>query len=400
MDSTTEDALARRRFLRALGTVSAFGLSGCTSGAIPGGTGDDPKPSTTTATSPGTPTETPTTEDPTTPISPTSYRVDLKTSEGEDIGEYNTPAEWDDLRFNQQALDRLRSQWNQQAAYGGFPDVIEADTDLAPNKYAHYEYPNAEAHPPNGVFDTSSFQETDSFTTVLDWIIPAVKEQTFRTYDGPPSGHANEMAASAELAIDQVHPTAETRAWGVYNGGHGTMLFYDEKTAEYWHVDTTSDKIVKPENAQEHRDDVWSPFRSPDSDMPGFSIDADWTTKPSAYDDRKRVSTGALLRMVVSGELVETANYGLFTRLFITDEWLDDAYDHIRDDGAIDPVCEPLEHLVYGQLETGEYTGIYGTLDDTRLAAGELDSLYEHVMEDTSVMTTDRVEDRLEGTSA
>lgn len=293
------------------------------------------------------------------------------------------------------SIEERRREWNREAAYPRFK--LKVDFDLAPNKYAEYDYPNAEEHPPNGVFNKESFQQTDSLTKALEWIIPAVKEQTFRTHDDQPSGHANEMAASAELYIDQVHPTAETRAWGVYNPSHGTMMFYDENQEEYWHVDTTSEHIVKPEEALSHRE-IWSPFHkyNPDKPEEGGFHPGKSQVKGLTYWEKSKVSMGSLLRMVASGE----SKTGIGKKIFITDEWLDDAYEHIRNDGAIDPILEPIEEAVEDQIETGEYAGIYGTLDDTRTVAGELDDVYHDVMREPEVMTTEKVESMLESGAA
>jgi hypothetical protein len=203
------------------------------------------------------------------------------------------------------------------------------------------------------------------------------------------------MAASAELAIEQIHPDYEEgdiQGWGVYNpmieegrgGTHGTMMFYSHQTKEWWHIDTTTPgKITSPGKAQEIREDVWSPFHQKTGFHPGES-----QVDNLSYEEKSIAGWGGLL-----GSVVNAFNNDIEGRTtFATDTWMDEAYKHIRNDGEIEPVLEPVEQLVQRQRETNEYVGIIGdSLEDAKLVTGDLEGLYSKVMADPEIMTEDKV---------
>jgi len=322
-----------------------------------------------------------------------SWKVDTPYSS------YSTQREWDNAEFNTD-IDELRTEWNNSIIYDGFTEKLENDEKLEPSEYASTWYPNADMDSSErGHWDLEAFKQETDFKTILNWIDTAVKTQNRITYDGPPSGHAPEMAASAERAIDEIHPEAETRSGYSFNpeievgGSHGTMIFYDENgESGWWHVDTTSENIVKPENAQLNRRDVWSPFTKFDSENPdlGGFHPGESQVENLSYQKKKSASITALTSLV--------HNDYSFRNIFISDEWLDSAYKHIRDDGDLETVVKPLESMVYLQKETEQDVGIYGdSLENTEMVTGELDQMYNQVMNQPEVMTADNIENMLEG---
>lgn len=329
------------------------------------------------------------------------YRLDPQ----QDFGQYQTERTWDNTQFSQEHINQLRDKWQQKAIYDGFVEQVKAG-----NKFDQFgmPYPNwDEVEDEAGFFSLETFKSTDNWEKMLLYIVGATRDETFERYNGPPSGHANRMAASAEKAIEEVRGD-DVRAWGVYNPGHGSMMFYteDEEAEHRWyHADTTNngldEGVQRPEDALSHRPEIWSPFRSPDADQPGFhkGFDIDEVDGVNSYSQMKRVTLGSIQSMVASGRPIEFEGQYVFAN----EDWLDAAYDHIREGGKIDPILEPFEELVDHQVQgEDKYIGIYGAegdsgLDDTRLAAGDdLGSVYDKVMEQPGNVSASQIEDMLE----
>ena len=68
----------------------------------------------------------------------------------------------------------------------------------------------------------------------------------------------------------------------------------------------------------------------------------------------------------------------------MTDKWLDEAYGILRNGGSIQPITEPVEDMIYERETNGQdnIVGIYGTLDDTRIAVTDNEEVYKTVMYD------------------
>lgn len=91
--------------------------------------------------------------------------------------------------------------------------------------------------------------------------------------------------------------------------------------------------------------------------------------------------------------------------VFMTDHWMDEAYEHIRNDGDFQTIIEPIEQLYYAQEQTGgkekqEIAGLYGSLEEPRLVAGQQDALQElqqDVMQDPDILVDEEhIHDYLE----
>ena len=335
---------------------------------------------------------------------PDNYRAEVVNSNGETLNDWSTIYSFDNLPFNQEEMNEMRESWLWQGSFPGFVSEVRQNKDF--DDYTFVIFPNYDetekGDSSGGFFDLEDFKGSD-FRKALRYIQGAARAEIANEVDASgPSAWAGEAAASAELAMDKVHPEHKTRGWGTHNpdkegGYHGTMVFYDESgDTGWWHVDTTDESVVKPEDAQKHRTDIWSPFTSKDAEMPGFQPGESETTSilPGGYRQKTRAARNSILGMVPGTTNIEN----FWDRVFITDPWMDDAYEHIREGGDIDPILDEIEELVFGQIESEEYVGLYGTLDDSRMAAGEdLVDLYNDVMLNSEVMTTEKVESRLAG---
>lgn len=351
---------------------------------------------------------------------PGQYIADITLSEDTSQAEHShstqdqwsTPYSFDNHVFDQQRINDHREKWNEEAAWDGFTQQLQQEGKVLEAKYIDAEYPNAYKGEVEGkgYFDIDEFtsvtKKEGGFRELLEWLRPAVRMKDFHNEVSMNSGAANKMAASAEQAIDQLNPSAEARGWGVYNtvldgGGHGTMMFYDEKWGTgWWHIDTTDPLIRKPENAQDHREDVWSPFRSKEADQPGFHPGPVRDGIPGylTYEMKSTTGFGAITNMVTQalGHEEEHLNYN---KAFITDPWLNTAYEEIREDVHISKILDPIEEMVDHQVETGEYAGIFGdTLEDAKLVAGPgLEDLYQEVMTHPEAVREEDVFNYLEG---
>jgi hypothetical protein len=326
-----------------------------------------------------------------------NYVIDFKNPDGENLGNYSSPHRKDDHIFDQAELNQYRTEWNNEVVYQNLITRLENDEDVEPEVGFTY-YPNGEGTD-YGHWDLQAFEDTTGLKNILKWVDTAVKVETFNQYNGPPSGHCNEMAATGERVINELHPEAETRAGSIYNpeiesgGSHGTMFFYDQSgESGWWHVDTTSETIVKPEEAQLHRTDVWSPFPEYQEDDPergGFHKGPSQVENLS-YEEKSNAAAAALESLINDAD--SPNNEYDAGKAFIPDEWLESAYDHIRNDGDIEPILEPLEQMVYTQVKEDEYIGIYGdSLEETKIMEGD-EEIYEEVMEEPEAYSSSEIE--------
>jgi hypothetical protein len=322
-----------------------------------------------------------------------NYVIDFKNPDGENLGNYSSPHRKDDHTFDQAELNQYRTEWNNEVIYHDIISRAENDDELLPGGLSDYPEVDGTYYEE---WNLQAFKDTQEFSKIVSWVETLTKVGTAINYNGPPSGHCNEMAATGEKVINELHPEAETRAGSIYNpeiesgGSHGTMFFYDQSgESGWWHVDTTSETIVKPEEAQLHRTDVWSPFPEYQEDDPergGFHKGPSQVENLS-YEEKKKSSMFALASLVDnSGEGYDP------DRSFIPDEWLESAYDHIRNDGDIEPILEPLEQMVYTQVKEDEYIGIYGdSLEETKIMEGD-EEIYEEVMEEPEAYSSSEIE--------
>ena len=326
---------------------------------------------------------------------PRKFRTDPE----QDFSSYETERHWDNTQFTQQRINEQRSEWQDKARYDGFVDQIRNGGEGLEIEFGSLTYPDGGKE-----FDKQKYDRAESFRGKIAWLQIASVMRTYGEHDPPPSGHANEMAASIEKTLEELENIHEsTRGWGIYNPGHGTMMFYteDESAEHRWyHLDTTSEIIDRPENALEHRD-IWSPFHSVEGNQPGFykGFNVDEVEGVNSYNHAVTTAREALIGMVTNAANSENFKYD---KTFMTDEWMDAAYSHIRDGGKIDPLLNPIEEVVEYQLKNDVFVGVYGlSIDDTRLAAGEdLGDLYDEVMVSEGNVSASQIENMLEGQAA
>ena len=330
---------------------------------------------------------------------PHRYRLDPQ----QNFTNYQTQRHWDNTQFSQERINQQREEWQNAARYDGFVNQIRNGGEDLEIEVSGWDYPQDREQ-----FDKQLYDQEQTFRGKLEWLQVAAIMETYNVHDPPPSGHANEMAASIEKTLEELENIHDsTRGWGVYNPGHGTMMFYteDESAEHRWyHLDTTSTIIDRPENAQEHRD-IWSPFHSVEGDQPGFhqGFNVDEVEGVNSYNQMKEVAMFSLTRMVLSGEPIDGWGETKENANFMTEKWLDSAYQHIRDGGKIDPILDPIEEMIDYRLQNEEqYAGIYGSsLDDTRIVAGDdLGNLYEETMVNEGNVTASQIENMLEGQTA
>lgn len=148
---------------------------------------------------------------------PPGYRADVKVQDGDHSSNWETIYAFDDIPFSQSELNTMRQGWLEQQAYGGFLLSVRNDEDF---NQSNLLYPRGGGD--SRRFHLEEFKNGD-FWTALRYITTAAVDATYQRYSGPPSGHAAQMAGSAELAIDEIHPEFTTRGWGIRNSAAAAM---------------------------------------------------------------------------------------------------------------------------------------------------------------------------------
>lgn len=391
----------RRTLLRTLGITATVGLSGC-SQLLSEDTENDPGVPTTpeqdnTEQPDQNNTETPEETETPEPDIPESYRADRKriSSEGaepQDIGNYNTQQEWDNLTTNTKEIQRAQETALNQEAYTPLVNQIMSGEDFESRGKV---YPNWEDDD-RGFFDQNAVKEEDDFESIVRWYLPAIIDHDDENYGNAPSGRNHRFAATLEKLINEHHPSAEATSTSAQSlPAHGIFGIQDTQNEEFYLIDTTSaaqyertigriGEFITSEDGS--RSDKWDPFHEP------YEGDATPT-----YGGKKQVKINGLSRFVYKGNefTIEDSDPG--GNLFITDEWMDDAYEVLRNGGSIQPITEPIEEIIYNQRTDGtdQTIGIYGTLDDTRDAVSSNEEIYEAVMHKPEPQSIDDIETML-----
>jgi len=397
----------RRTLLRTLGITGTVGLSGC-SQRLSEGTEDDPEVSTSPEQTPASEKTTETNQTDTTekepePEIPESYRADRRrvadsNSEPENIGNYTTEQNWDNVVTNSEEITQKQQEWIDQEAYSPLVDQILNGEDIESNGRSFPNHNYEEKDP--GFLDQEAVQNEDDFETLIRWYLPAIMEHDRENYGNAPSSRYQRFGVTMEKLINQHHPEAEAQATGVNSlPGHGIFGVQDENNEEFFLVDTTSspqyDGAVGrigdfntsgfDPSRDMNRQNLWDPFHEFE---PG-PIDI------LGYDSKSRSGMVGLINFVEKKGSNRQVNYD---KLFMTDEWMNEAYEVLRNGGSIDPIVEPIEEIIYNniQAEEPENLCIYGTLDDTRIAVSSGDEIYEKVMKQPEPQNIENIERLLE----
>jgi hypothetical protein len=385
----------RRDILKISGAALATGLAGCQTQDR-----DRNTPSNTPNESTETPENNTETETPE-PDIPDSYRADRKRisstgSEPESVGDYSTQHEWDNLVTNTEEIQQSHQERADQEVYSPLVDRVMEGDDFEAGGRA---FPNSdyEENDP-GFFDQDAVRNEDNFERLIRWYLPAIMYHDRENYGSAPSSRNHRFAVTLETLINEHHPDEETEATSVTAlPAHGIFGIQDENDEEFYMVDTTSspqyDGAVGRigdfntsgfDPSQElSRQNLWDPFHEFEPGPIDFL----------PYTSKSRSSMGALMEFSATNEMGDN-----FDQFFITDEWMDEAYEVLRNGGSIQPITEPIEELLYNapQLQEENEIGIYGTLDDTRIAVDSGDEVYEKVMRNSEPQGIDDIESMLE----
>lgn len=318
---------------------------------------------------------------------PDAYRLDIRKPgpqplpEKPSINNWTTPYGYDTHIFNREKFEEKRIDWMQENSYQDFLDDPQS-YDLPPN------------------WSDNTIETQEEFEDHLETALAAVQEKNEEYHqqnnsDGL-SGSASTIANTASLHFRN-KKEGELFGAGVHTNGHGLNVFYHDKWG--WYVaETTMPSVGKPDS---HGWQTLENYFIPWSD---YAADVENEHNPD-YQGKKKIATRGLTRLVTSNAQYKTGP----ANLFINDDWLEAAYQHIRNGGDIEPIIQPLKHAIdkqiqesknqkLGELQDSVYAGIYGTgLEDTRIAYGEnLEQLYDQVMHQQQSLTVTDIETALQ----
>lgn len=391
----------RRDILKISGAALATGLAGC-SITNKDRNRNTSTPNSTDTSRTDTPTDNTDTETPE-PEVPESFRADRKrinseNSEPENVGDYQTEQEWDDIITDIPELRETQERVLEEQAYGPLVDQVMSGEDFSSGGliFPNYNFEGEEND--IGFFDQDAVKNEDDFETLIRWYLPAIVHYDGENYGKAPSGRNDRFAATLETLINQHHPEAEAVSTSVKAfPRHGIFGVQDKNNEEFYMVDTTATPqfeqtvgrigdFITSENGD--RSSLWDPFHEFE---PG-------PTDYGTYEGKSSSAMTALANFVTKGgefEIREERN----GRIFITDEWMDDAYEVLRNGGSIEPIVEPIEEVIYKQRtqQKDQDIGIYGTLDDTRIAVTSDEEIYETVnYDETQTPGIEEIESMLE----
>lgn len=310
-----------------------------------------------------------------------SHRIDRKRkqdqdSEIQDIGNYSTERNWDNQVTNTQEIKELQQKWTNEAAYTPLIEQVMTGEDLSPGNKI---FPNWDGED-DGFFDQDTVKNEDDFETLLRWYLPLIKHHDRQNYGVGPSSRFANFAATMETLLNEHHPQAQAQTTGVNTGGgHGIFGVQDTKNEEFYLVDTTSPsagadtavgrigEFITSEGKS--RDNLWDPYH-------------DFKPGPQGnlhYEGKSEIAMSGLFNFVENKVGNRQLDYESF---FFTDEWMDDAYQILRNGGSINPIVEPIEEIISqaSKKESEGKNGIYGNLNDTRTLNDKTGKIYETVM--------------------
>jgi hypothetical protein len=325
-----------------------------------------------------------------------NYRADRKRTETGNIGNYNTERNWDNLNTNTEEIQEMQQDWLNQEMYTPLVNQVMSGENF---EAGGRSFPNSnyEENDP-GYFDQDAVQNEDDFETLIRWYLPAIIDHDDKNYGNAPSSRNHRFATTLETLLNEHHPNAEATSTFVTSlPAHGIFGVQNTKEEKFYLVDTTSPAqydeavgrigdFITSEDGD--RSELWDPFHSFEPGPAEFGT----------YEGKSEISMGALMIFAATNEMGDN-----FDQFFITDEWMDEAYEALRNGGSIDPIVEPIEEVLYNAPELEENTkiGIYGSLDDTRIAVTSDEEIYETVMyDDTTTPGIDDIETLLETATA
>ena len=310
-----------------------------------------------------------------------SFRADRKRKQEGNIGNYNTDRNWDNIVTDTERLRETQQRILQEQAYTPLVEKILSGKDIDSTGNV---YPNWEGED-KGFLDQDKVKDEDNFENIIQWYLPAIMDHDDDNYGTAPSSRNDRFAATLETLINEHHPEAETTSTSVKAfPAHGIFGVQDQNNEEFYLVDTTiASAQTEPAVGRigdfitsegYSRDDLWDPYHD---FKPG-------PVEGHTYEMKSIKSMAGLTSFVTKGARFDIENEERQGNLFMTDEWMNDAYQLLRDGGSIQPITEPVEDMIYERETNGQdnIVGIYGTLDDTRIAVTDNEEVYETVMYD------------------
>lgn len=307
-----------------------------------------------------------------------SFRADQKRKQEGNIGNYNTDRNWDNIVTDTERLRETQQRVLQEQAYTPLVEKIlnGEDVDTTGNIYPNWEGED------RGFFDQDKVKNEDNFENIIQWYLPAIMDHDDDNYGQAPSSRNDRFAATLETLINEHHPEAEAVSTSVKSlPDHGIFGVQDTNNEEFYLVDTT---IVSAQTEPAvgrigefitsegyGRDDLWDPFHKFEPGKPSFAV----------YEGTKGKAMIGLSNFVTKGSRFEIGQKDANGGIFMTDEWLDEAYGILRNGGSIQPITDPIEEAIYEHRTQDEANnvGIYGTIDDTRIAVTDNQEIYETV---------------------
>jgi hypothetical protein len=309
-----------------------------------------------------------------------SFRADRKRKQTENIDNYKTERNWDNIITDTQQIQEIHQNWLDKNAYTPLVNQILNGEDFSSGGkvFPNYDFSGEENN--IGFFDQDVVKNENDFERLVRWYLPAIMEHDRVNYGSAPSSRFHRFAATMETLINEHHPTAEADGTGVNSiPAHGIFGVQDTNNQEFYLVDTTAapqfeqtvaqinDGFITSENG--NRSELWEPFHDFSPGKPSFGT----------YEGQSESSMSALMTFRATDILTEK-----YDSFFMTDRWMDEAYQVLRDGGSIEPITDPIEEITAKASEDGfqDKVGIYGTLDDTRIAVTSNEEVYDAVMYD------------------
>jgi hypothetical protein len=323
-------------------------------------------------------------------------RIDVTTPESP---EDTTPYRHDNYTHNPGEFKKeYEDKWTRDAAYTG--EYVEDNTGLIQKlknnrsvNNGNGGYPNAEGYVDAGSWNLQKFKNTTKLANLVDWIQPAVQHHNdIIEGNAFPSDDNDHMAASIELAVEEIHPDAEVEAGYLEQGGHGGVIVYSplnniEGDHHFHHVDTASGESAPVDQADELLDDqYYNPF------IEGYHHDQGQFD----YIDRKTTASQGLHTIIGTAKLPGLGG----DEIRYTDGLLEDFYNNtVANNENADQILDDVRSSIDYAFNESDQTLVYGTADDVRVAEVG-DGLFEDAWSSDAYLDVETVESRLESAAA
>lgn len=299
-------------------------------------------------------------------LTPEGEKVNI--SSHPDFDNKHTPIVHDQHVFNVQEFQDKRQEWLEDQAY----------TDLGPLNMEEYSRAGV------GFMSMEDIKE-EPYMEKLRELATAVQNRNDENseYHGSPSAGHQEMASTMEMILnEETEHQVKSGSMGTVGerGGHGMMIMYREDAEQNesrWHMVNTTGRGVMSVPDGHSMGGLFTPWTDYGNDN-----DKDIGINLSYRREKELAQIGLI--SFASIELDEEESEALNSSTpFFTDEWLESAYDHIRDNGKIDPIQNPIEEWYNMRIDNGMQDGegvttIYGdSLEDTKIGYSESDEMKE-----------------------